>query len=145
MGTVLEDITSETIDAEHIQRRVNDWKKRVNELFTSISNWLPDGWVVQSSTPVRMNEELMRKYEVGATQIPTLELKDRSGHVAKIVPRGLWTIGANGRIDLKWQGRHYLIVDMAERFEEPDWQAARAEERQILEAVSEDWLRRILQ
>ena len=145
MGTVLEDVTSETIDAEHIQRRVKDWKKRVNEFFTSISGWLPDGWEAKSGAPVSMNEELMRKYDVDAIQMPTLEFRDCSGHVAKIVPRGLWTIGTNGRIDLKLQGQHYLIVDMAENFKEPDWQAVRAEERQIRETVNKAWLRRILQ
>ena len=145
MGTVLEEVTSETIDAEHIQRRVNDWKERVNDFFTLIIDWLPDGWEAQLGPQVVMHEEMMRKYDVGATQIPTLELKNRVGHIAKIIPRGLWIIGTNGRIDLKRQGHHYLIVDMAESFNVPDWQAARAEQRQIREAVSEDWLKRILQ
>ena len=145
MSTVLEDVTSETIDAEHIQCRVNDWKERVNQLFTLINDWLPEGWEAKQGPPVVMHEDLMRKHDVGATQIPTLELNDRVGHVAKIVPRGLWIIGTNGRLDLKRQGHHYLIFDMAESFNVPDWQAANAEQRQFREAVSEDWLKRILQ
>ena len=28
MGTVLEDVTSETVDAGHIRRRVDDWLER---------------------------------------------------------------------------------------------------------------------
>ena len=47
-------------------------------------------------------------------------------------------------MDLKRDGCHYLIVDMAENFETPDWQAAPAEHRCTREAVSEDWPRRIL-
>ena len=43
MGTVLEDVTSDTVDATHIQRRVEDWEERVNELFAAIGEWLPDG------------------------------------------------------------------------------------------------------
>ena len=144
MGTVLEDVTSETIDAEHISRRVDDWEERLVGLFAAIGGWLPDGWEARPGAPVVMHEELMRKFGVSAKRMPTLELKDRAGHVARLVPRGLWIIGSNGRVDLKRDGRHYLIVDMAESFEAPDWQAAPAEERCTRESVSEDWLRRIL-
>ena len=41
MGTVLEDVTSETIDAEHITRRVEDWARRVKGLYATIGGWLP--------------------------------------------------------------------------------------------------------
>lgn len=110
MGKVLEDVTSKTIDAEHIQCRVNDWKKRVNELFTLITDWRTDGWEVEQGLPVVvMHEELMRKYDVGATQMLPLELEDRVGHVAKIIPRRLWIIGTNSRIDLKGKRHYYLL------------------------------------
>ena len=144
MGTVLEDVTSENIDATHIRRRVDDWEERLGELFAALGAWLPEGWEARPGTPVVMDEELMRKFGVTAKRMPTLELKDRAGHVARLAPRGLWIIGSNGRVDLKRDGRHYLIVDMAENFEASDWQAAPAEQRCSREAVSEDWLRRIL-
>ena len=144
MGTVLEDVTSETIDATHIRRRVDDWEERLGALFAVIGGWLPEGWKARAGAPVVMDEELMRKFGVEAKRMPTLELKDRAGHVARLVPRGLWIIGSNGRVDLKRDGRHFLIVDMAENFEAPDWQAAPAEQRCTREAVTEDWLRRIL-
>ena len=62
----------------------------------------------------------------------------------KLKPDALWIIGNNGRVDVKRDGRRYLIVDAAENFEEPDWQAAPAENRCDREAVTPDWLRRIL-
>ena len=144
MGTVLEDVTSETIDAPHIRRRVDDWEARLNGLFTLIGGWLPEGWQARQGAPVVMHEELMRLFGVAAKRMPTLELRDRAGSMARFVPRGLWIIGSNGRVDLKRNGRHYLMVDMAENFEVPDWQAAPAERRCTREAVSEDWLRRVL-
>ena len=144
MGTVLEDVTSETIDATHIRRRVDDWEERLGSLFAAVDGWLPDGWEARPGDPVVMDEELMRRFGVAAKRMPTLELQDRAGHLAKLVPRGLWIIGSNGRVDLKRDGRHYLIVDMAENFDAPDWQAAPAERRCDREAVTEDWLRRIL-
>ena len=145
MGTVLEDVTSETIDAAHIRRRVDDWEARLDGLFAAIGGWLPDGWEARQGAPVVMDEELMRRFGVAAKRMPTLELEDRAGHVARLVPRGLWIIGSNGRVDLKRDGRRYLIVDMAENFEAPDWQAAPAEQRCSREAVSENWLKRVLQ
>lgn len=145
MGTVLEDVTSESIDAEHIRRRVDDWEERLGGLFAAIDGWLPDGWEARQGAPVVMDEALMRRFGVAAKRMPTLELQDRAGHVARLVPRGLWIIGSNGRVDLKRDGCRYLIVDMAENFEVPDWQAAPADRRSSREAVSEDWLKRILQ
>ena len=145
MGTVLEDVTSETIDAAHIRRRVGDWEERLNKLFTVIGEWLPEGWEARRGTPVVMHEELMRKFGVAAKQMPTLELRDRAGHVARLEPRGLWIIGSNGRVDLKHGGHRYLIVDTAESFAAPEWLAAPAERRCDREAVTRDWLRRILQ
>ena len=136
MGTVLEDVTSESIDAEHVRRRVDDWEERLGGLFAAIGGWLPDGREARQGAPVVMDEELMRRFGVAAKRMPTLDLGDRTGHVARLVPRGLWIIGSNGRVDLKRDGRRYLIVDMAESFEAPDWQAAPAEWRCSREAVS---------
>lgn len=144
MGTVLEEVTSETIDARHIRRRVDNWEERLKALFAEIEVWLPDGWEAREGDPVVMHEEMMRKFGVAEKRMPTLELRDHEGHFAKLVPRGLWIIGSNGRVDLKQDGHRYLMVDMAENFETPDWQAAPAEQRRDREAVSEDWLKRAL-
>ena len=145
MRTVLEDVASESIDAEHVRRRVDDCEERLGGLFAAIGGWLPDGREARQGAPAVMDEELMRRFGVAAKRMPTLDLEDRTGHVARLVPRGLWIIGSNGRVDLKRDGRRYLIVDMAESFEAPDWQAASAERRCSREAVSEDWLNRVLQ
>ncbi len=144
MGTVLEDVTSETIDAEHIARRVEDWSQRVANFYATIGGWLPDGWQAREGKPVFMHEELMRKSGIGRKEMPTLVLVGRAENVARLEPRGLWIIGSNGRIDLKRDGRRYLIVDMAENFEVPEWRVAPAERRCDREAVTDNWLRRVL-
>ena len=128
----------------HVARRVEDWEGRLDELYAMIGGWLPDGWEARRSVPMVMHETLMRKFGVAAKRMPTLELRSGTGDTARMEPRGLWIIGGNGRIDLKRNGRRYLIVDMAGSFEAPDWQVAPAERRCDREAVSEGWLRRIL-
>ena len=51
MGTVLEDVTSETVDATHVRRRVDDWVERVIGLFAAIGEWLPDGGEARRGRP----------------------------------------------------------------------------------------------
>ncbi len=145
MGTVLEDVTSESVDAAHIQRRVEDWEERLNRLYAEIGDWLPDGWEARPGAPVVMHEPLMRKFGMDAKPMPTLELHDRAGHVARLKPRGLWIIGENGRIDLKHDGHYYYLMDTADNFEQPNWEVSRADRRCDREAVTRAWLRRILQ
>ena len=145
MNTVLDEVTSETIDAQHVRRRVDDWEERLNGLYARIGEWLPQGWEARRGAPVQMHEKLMRKFGVAVKRIPTLELHGQAGQVVKLEPHALWIIGNNGRVDLKRDGDRYHIVDIAENFEEPDWQAVRAERRCDREAVTREWLRRILQ
>ena len=145
MSTVLDEVTSEAIDAQHIRRRVDDWEERLNGLYATIGDWLPEGWEARRGVPVLMHEKLMRKFGVAAKRMPTLELHGPAGQFVKLEPHALWIIGNNGRIDMKRDGRRFLIVDAAENFEEPDWQVARAERRCDREAVTRDWLRRFLQ
>ena len=144
MGTVLEDVTSETVDAAHIARRVEDWARRVRSVYAMIGGWLPDGWQVREGKPVFMHEELMRKFGVGPREMPTLILAGPEDSTARLEPRGLWIIGGNGRIDMKRDGQRYLIVDMAENFALPNWQAASAKKRCDREAFTQNWLRRVL-
>ena len=150
MGTVLEDVTSETISAEDIEQRVEDWETRVTDFYTMIDGWLPDGWQAREGQPMFMHEELMRRFCVGRKEIPTRILTGRAGNSAQLEPRALWIIGANGRIDLKKRDGpeapiyHYLIVDMASDFETSDWQVVPAERRYDREQVTKDWLERIL-
>ena len=66
MSTVLDEVTSEAIDATHIRRRVDDWEERLNGLYTTICAWLPGGWEARRGAPVLMHEKLMRKFGVAA-------------------------------------------------------------------------------
>lgn len=144
MKNVLDDVTDEKVDAQHINRRVDDWLERVKNLYAKIDEWLPDGWTSQEGESVCMHEEMMRRFNVAARQIPTLLLVNGSGNSARLEPRGLWIIGANGRIDMKFGSRHYLIIDVAGSFETPDWRVADAELRHDRVALTKDWLRHAL-
>ena len=145
MKTVLEEVTSDAVDAEHVRRRVEDWEARLNGLYAMIGEWLPDGWEARRGVSVVMHETMMQRFGVEAKRLPTLELHGRAGRVFRLTPRGLWIIGNNGRVDLKGDGSHYIVIDMADNFEEPNWEVSRDDRRSDREAVTREWLRRLLQ
>ena len=65
----------------------------------------------------------------GGRRVQQAATSDRAGHATRLEPRGLWIVGGNGRINPEGGRQRCLIVDTAENFEKPDWQAARAERR----------------
>ena len=144
MSTVLDEVTDDSLDAAHILRRVDDWEERLKSLYAQIGDWLPDGWTACAGAPVRMHEEMMREFGVAPRSLPTLELASPTGGAAKLEPRALWIIGANGRVDLRRDGQHHLIVDVAGNFETPFWQAAPIEHRLDRETITREWLQRFL-
>ena len=83
MKTVLEEVTSDAVDAKHVRRRVEDWEARLNGLHAMIGEWLPDGWEARRGVPVVMHAKMMQKFGVEAKQLPTLELHSRSGQAGQ--------------------------------------------------------------
>ena len=144
MTTVLDDVTNESIDAAYIQRRVDDWIRRVSSLYDELSAALPEGWSTKSAT-VTMHEELMRKFKVPAASVPTLAFTHDSGATASLIPDGLWVIGANGRLDLTADGQRYLVLDFADSFTCPEWRVCTAQDRSQREPFTPEWLNRVLQ
>ena len=144
MTTVLDDVTSESIDAPYIQRRVDDWIHRVGSLYAELSAALPEGWSTKTAA-VPMYEELMRKFKVPAASVPSLAFAHESGATASLIPHGLWVIGANGRLDLTVNRQRYLVLDFADSFSSPDWRVCTMEDRRNRGPFTPDWLNRILQ
>ena len=144
MTTVLDDVTSESIDAPYIQRRVDDWIHRVRSLHAELAAALPKRWSTKAAT-VTMHEELMRKFKVPAASVPSLAFVHESGATASLVPRGLWLVGANGRLDLTANGQRYIVLDFADSFTCPKWHVCTAQDRRNREPFTPDWLYRILQ
>jgi hypothetical protein len=124
-----EEIPQSTVTREQVQERVQNWKSRLDAFFDSIRAWAQEnGWRVTDGGTVRMHEELMQEFDVPATEQPTLRL-DREHSYALFKPKGLWVIGANGRIDLYTSKGTFIIVDLAERGDDPRWTIFRASQK----------------
>ncbi len=109
------------IDKSYVQRRVDDWIKRLEELRALIAAWAgQNGWKTSDLT-VAMDEELMQNHNIPAKQVPGLTLTGPKNELVSLKPKGLWVIGANGRVDLYSPKGAYLLVDIADHFQPAKW------------------------
>jgi hypothetical protein len=107
---------------ESVTVRVKDWLKRLDALFGEIRRWAwANGWKVEDGAPVPMREELMERFAVPESGQPSLSLRSVEGAEIWIKPKGLWVIGANGRVDLYSRKGAFTLVDVADAFQKPDW------------------------
>jgi hypothetical protein len=122
----MEESPQATVSKELVEERVQDWKIRLYALFQEVRAWaVQKGWRIDDSGTVRMHEELMQKFDVPPTKQPMLRLDGLHGY-ALFKPKGLWVIGANGRIDLYTSKGTFTIVDLAEHGTAPRWTIFRA-------------------
>lgn len=138
MPGVLEETTSREIDRDHIVRRVDDWTNRIEALYRQIEGWLPAGWTADRKGTVQMREELMKKFGMPARELPVFQLSHQDKRSARIEPRGLWIIGANGRLDFFAGSGHYVIIDFAENFQSPDWRIAPLSDRRTMQPLNRE-------
>lgn len=143
MADVLNEVTTE-LTRDQIHRRVEDWIQRIDDLYLQIGRWLPAGCSAERRRTKRMDEELMREFRMPPRDLPILDILMDGRHVATIEPRGLWIIGANGRLDLVIGQKHYVIVDDAENFDPPHWRIAPLDDRRKLDDLDEAKLRSVL-
>lgn len=101
-----------------VERRADDWVRRVNDIRAQVSRWLAD-WPqceVSSAGSMEMHEEQMRHFKVAPRHLEAFEISCRGKRVIKFIPRGLWVIGANGRIDIVTKLGSFVMADLSEPF-----------------------------
>ena len=85
---------------KRVEARVKDWIKRLNDLKATIQGWLPSGAAIVDLSPTPMHEEMMKRFRVPEAKMPTFEIHMGPKRIMRVQPKGLWIIGANGRVDL---------------------------------------------
>lgn len=119
---LIEEINKE--DKLHIENRVKDWKKRVEDLYKDISKWLKGSdynLKISHSIKFEMYEEPMAKVRLRPVKIDIAAIFKEKQLVGKIAPIGLWIMGANGAVELNTSIRNHKIVDTAQSFGNPNW------------------------
>ena len=108
---------------KRIAERVADWIGRLEKLKATMREWLPADMSVVDRPATPMHEELMRKFKVSTAQMPTFEVRRGTERVMRVQPKGLWIIGANGRVDLITATASFILVDESEPLSgTPNWQ-----------------------
>lgn len=112
------------MDKEYIQTRVDDWETRIKNLYGEIQTWLfnQQGYKTREGTPVLMHEGMMKTFDVSMKKIPTLDILLDNTLKLSFKPKGLWIMGANGRVDiLSLNIGGLLLIDKAESLKSPQW------------------------
>jgi hypothetical protein len=136
-GNVVSDTIAETRQPptrEATLRRLQDWRSRVHTLYDRIEHALGTGYTYDRTGKQRSVEERVQQAGLTPEEVPPVDILrvERSGHqVMLILPRSLWIIGANGRLDLslfpKSGGRRlYILYDLSSPLEgRDDWRIVR--------------------
>ena len=95
------------LTAVRAQQEVDDYRHRVDALYGNVRAWI----VVRvpgasfHRTPIQMNEEATGPYE-----LESLEVKLPGFPPVRFVPRGIFMVGARGRVDVRSRlGRQTLL------------------------------------
>jgi hypothetical protein len=104
------------ITADYVRKCVDDWLQRLNDLFNKVKDWAAaNGWAAEDGAPIPMYEEMMERFGVPEHKQPTLSVRSATGQQIWIKPKGLWVIGANGRVDIYSPKGAYTLVDVGDR------------------------------
>jgi hypothetical protein len=139
----IDELTTPALTKSHVERRVRDWLRRLDALYAQVREALGDAYEYRVERDHFMHEDLMRKFNVGATRVPWLTIvrKEDRRTIGHLYPRGLWIIGANGRVDFDTPEGLYVVVDVAENFAEANWHFASVSRRQNLKRLSDAAIR----
>lgn len=120
------DDDNEKITKEAVVKRVDDWLARIESLFIIVENWCgQNGWSFTRGDYIPMHEEMMQIFGVDCQSQPTVQLHSPDGGEVWFRPKGLWVIGANGRVDVFSNKGVFVLVDKAAEFDTPKWRLHR--------------------
>ena len=130
---------------QRVQYRVSDWLSRLDNLSALIKSWLPSSMSIISRSPVMLREELMVKFGVPSANMPSFDIFEGNTRIMRVQPKGLWIIGANGRVDLITPKSSYIVVDKSSPEEsESSWHFYSPDNKRKSTALDESSFRRLL-
>ena len=126
-----ESLIVSVIESGYIQKRVDDWKNRVDDLFKNVNNWIlqKPNYTCKYGPQTTVYEDMMNTFEIPQQNLNTLDVLLNQKIILAFKPKGLWVLGANGRIDIISAKGSYIIVDLAEQLQTPKWQIYSADRK----------------
>jgi hypothetical protein len=123
--------TSEGIfERSRVVDEVEDWVRRIERLYAQVREWIgdKDDLRLEQTRTVTMSEEMMQKFAVTDRELPILDVLRGDQVVTSFVPRGLWLIGAWGRIDIITKERTWILI-APKKDNEFEWRLVSSENR----------------
>ncbi len=111
------------LSKEHLINHIEDWKKRILDLYSNIGEWVKDDrqYSVKTTRTVRMYEEYMQKFDIEPQNLPAADILKNGKLILSVKPFGLWVTGANGRLDILSEKGSLILSDTSDRFQKPQW------------------------
>ena len=138
--------TSEGIfERQRVIDEVDDWLNRIEHLYSNVREWLDDikDLRFEQARTVTISEEMMQEFAVTDRDWSVLDVLRDDQVVASFVPRGLWLIGAWGRIDVITRDRTWMVVAI-KQLDQFEWRLASPESREQMRAFDKSTLLEIL-
>jgi hypothetical protein len=137
----LEKTKEGVFDRQHVVAEVEDWLDRVDDFYKQVQTWLEDqsGLRFEQTRSVTMSEELMQKFAVVDRELRVLDVIRDEQVIVSFVPRGLWLIGAWGRIDMITRDRTITVVAIKENGHY-EWKFAPSDNRYQLSVLDKSAL-----
>jgi len=111
------------VSRDQVLRRLHDWRDRVHKLYDDIERALANSpYSFDRRGKHTSAEELPRRVGLLASEEPEIDIlrivRSDGTNAAMIIPKGLWVIGANGRVDLRilpliGSSEIYMLVDQS--------------------------------
>jgi len=141
-GNVVADTVAELgedFDRERVLSRLADWRDRVHRLYDEVEAELGGDYAYDRQGKYLSQEAVVQRAGLRSSDVPPIDIlrvRSPSGSSAVFLPRHLWMIGANGRIDLfvvpktGLGRRHFMLIDVSRPLAGPsDWRLVFPAER----------------
>ncbi|WP_186085773.1 hypothetical protein [Burkholderia gladioli] len=131
---------------ERVVQEVELWEHQLSALYAQVEGWLakrPE-FKVDVSRSVIMAEEMMQKFGVADRELPVMDILSNDQVVASLLPRGLWLIGAWGRVDIITTNLTLILTQRKDDHGAYSWHFNSPSNRREIRPFTEDALLNML-
>lgn len=107
------------------KQRREEWVSKISRLYSLIEKWL-EPLKKQKYLDTSLSETLISEEYLGSYSAPTMTISFFNNHKVTLKPKGLYVIGAEGRIDMVVGDRIVMLVGVGDNL---DWSFAEREGR----------------
>lgn len=102
---------------------IEDWKRRITDLFDTVRGWVADdpALAVDTARTVRRHEEILRRNGLPPYRMPVLVILRDGTPVLTLRPDERWVLHTRGRVMVVGGNRPARLLDSPQVVREPGW------------------------